>query len=150
MSRRVLAHAGGTTQEGGRADCFPLPRSSSSLLLAAAAQLLTSTLCLGLAARGQGRRLLSNEMGCLGRVDACKQPSRNRAAGKFCVVALRTIWDGHGAVGSCLVRTIWDGAVGSCLVRTDDLIVSALVDRVRSINGNAKMTSRFWTQEFGV
>ena len=38
----------------------------------------------------------------------------------------------------------------SYLVRTDEKLVSALVDSDSDINGDAKLTLRFWTQNLDI
>ena len=49
------------------------------------------------------------------------------------------MWDFNPAEPNC----VGGGVVGERLVRTDEQIDSALVDKVRSINGDEKLTSQF-------
>ena len=97
--------------------------------------LRTGTFGLALATGGQGTGAATavNEMGCLAGVEASDQAAVEL---QVSFVLLLRLYSAHRC------------AVGCCLVRTDELLGSALADRIRWINGDAKLTLRFWTQEF--
>ena len=74
-------------------------------------------------------------MGCLAGVEASDQAAVELQVSFAPLLSLRYA-DG--------------GAAGPYLVRTYELLGSALVDRVRLNDGDTKLTSRLWTQEFDI
>ena len=98
---------------------------------------MTGTFGLALATGGQGTGAATavNEMGCLAGVEASDQAAVEL---QVSFVLLLRVYSAHRC------------AVGPHVAAINEQCVRECVAAFRSINGDAKLTSRFWTQEFGI